>query len=201
VPDRGRAPGWRGRLAEDLDAAARRDPAARSRLELLLCYPGLHAVWVHRLAYRLWQRPGGRLPARLLSQLNRWVTGVEIHPGAVIGRRLFIDHAMGVVIGETAEIGDDVMLYHGVTLGGRSMRRVKRHPTLHDGVTVGAGATVLGPVTVGECAQIGANAVVVKDVPPGAVVVGVPGQVRRPPSSASIPTDTYDVWADPAIYI
>jgi serine O-acetyltransferase len=199
VPDASRPPGWRARLAEDLDAAARRDPAARSRLELLLCYPGLHAVWVHRLAHRMWQRPGGRLPARLLSQLNRWVTGVEIHPGAVIGRRLFIDHAMSVVIGETAEIGDDVMLYHSVTLGGRSMKRVKRHPTLADGVTVGAGAVVLGPVTVGECAQIGANAVVVKDVPPHAVVVGVPGRVRRP--SSPPPFDTYDVWADPAIYI
>jgi serine O-acetyltransferase len=198
VPDRGGAPGWRRRLTEDLDAAARRDPAVRHRLELLLCYPGLHAVWVHHLAHRLWQQPGGRLPARLLSQLNRWVTGVEIHPGAVIGRRLFIDHAMGVVIGETAEIGDDVMLYHGVTLGGRSARPDKRHPTLGDGVTVGAGAVVLGPVTVGEGAQIGANAVVVKDVPPGAVVVGVPGRARRP---SSTPTGTYDVWADPAIYI
>jgi serine O-acetyltransferase len=197
VPDGGDAPGWRARVAEDLTAAARRDPAARSRLELLLCYPGLHAVWVHRVAHRLWQQPGGRLPARLLSQLNRWLTGVEIHPGAVIGRRLFIDHAMGVVIGETAEIGDDVMLYHGVTLGGRSMHRVKRHPTLHDGVTVGAGATILGPVTIVECAQVGANAVVVKDVPAHAVVVGVPGRVRRPTS----PADTYDVWADPALFI
>jgi serine O-acetyltransferase len=199
VTSRGSASGWWGRLIEDLDAAGRRDPAARSRVELLLCYPGLHAVWVHRLAHRLWQRPGGRLPARLLSQLNRWLTGVEIHPGAVIGRRLFIDHAMGVVIGETAEVGDDVMLYHGVTLGGRSMHRVKRHPTLGDGVTVGAGATILGPITVGARAQIGANAVVVKDVPPEAVVVGVPGQVRRPVEPA--PVDTYDVWADPAIYI
>jgi serine O-acetyltransferase len=191
--------GWRARLVEDLDAAARRDPAARSRVELLLCYPGLHAVWVHRLAHRVWLRPGGRVPARLLSQVNRWLTGVEIHPGAVIGRRLFIDHAMGVVIGETAEIGDDVMLYHGVTLGGRSMRRVKRHPTVHDGVTIGAGATVLGPVTIGECAQVGASAVVVKDVPAHAVVVGVPGRVRHP--STPPPADTYDVWADPAIYI
>jgi serine O-acetyltransferase len=195
----GRSSGWWGRLAEDLDAAARRDPAARSRLELLLCYPGLHAVWLHRLAHRMWQRPGGRLPARLLSQLNRWVTGVEIHPGAVIGRRLFIDHAMGVVIGETAEIGDDVMLYQGVTVGGPSMRRDMRHPTLGNGVTVGAGAVVLGPVTIGECAQIGANAVVVKEVPAHAVDVGVPGQVRRP--SSPPPVDTYDVWADPAIYI
>ena len=189
----------RSRLAEDLEAAARRDPAAGSRLELALCYPGLHAVWIHRVAHRMWSTPGLRLPARLLSQLNRSLTGIEIHPGAVIGRRLFIDHGMGVVIGETAEIGDDVMLYHGVTLGGRSMQRVKRHPTLHDGVTVGAGARVLGPITIGAGAQIGANSVVVKDVPAGAVVIGVPGQVRQPP--AELAADPYDVWADPAIYI
>ncbi len=189
----------RSRLAEDLDAAGRRDPAARTRLELALCYPGLHAVWIHRAAHRMWATPGLRLPARVLSQLNRALTGIEIHPGAVIGRRFFIDHGMGVVIGETAEVGDDVMIYHGVTLGGRSMERVKRHPTLGDGVTVGAGARILGPITVGAGAQVGANSVVVKDVPPGAVVVGVPGQVRRPPSSE--PADPYDVWADPAIYI
>jgi serine O-acetyltransferase len=191
----------RARVVEDLDAAARRDPAARSRLELLLCYPGLHAVWLHRVAHRMWQRPGLRLAARLLSQANRSLTGVEIHPGATIGRRLFIDHAMGVVIGETAEVGDDVMLYHGVTLGGRSMERTKRHPTLEDGVTVGAGARILGPVTIGRCAQVGANAVVVKDVPADAVVVGVPGQVRRPPAARPTPSDPYDVWADPAIFI
>jgi serine O-acetyltransferase len=187
------------RLIEDLDAAGRRDPAARSKLELALAYPGLHAVWIHRLAHRMWGRPGLRLPARLLSQLNRSLTGVEIHPGATIGRRLFIDHAMGVVIGETAEIGDDVMLYHGVTLGGRSLQRTKRHPTIGDGVMIGAGARVLGPVTVGAGAQIGANSVVVKDVPAGAVVMGVPGVVRRPTTPA--PADPYDVWADPAIYI
>jgi serine O-acetyltransferase len=190
--------GWRARLAEDLDSAARRDPAARSRLEILLCYPGLHAIWVHRLAHRMWQREELRLPARLLSQLARLVTGVEIHPGATIGRRFFIDHAMGVVIGETAEVGDDVMLYHGVTLGGRSMERVKRHPTLEDGVTVGAGARILGPVTIGANAQIGANAVVVKDVPPGAVVVGVPGRVITPEPGVS-PQDLE--WVDPAIWI
>ncbi len=189
----------RQRLREDLDAAGRRDPAARTRLELALCYPGLHAVWIHRVAHRMWATPGLRLPARVLSQLNRALTGIEIHPGAVIGRRFFIDHGMGVVIGETAEVGDDVMIYHGVTLGGRSMQRVKRHPTLGDGVTVGAGARILGPITVGAGAQVGANSVVVKDVPPGAVVVGVPGQVRRPPTSE--PADPYDVWADPAIYI
>ena len=148
----------------------------------------------------MWATPGLRLPARLLSQLNRSLTGIEIHPGAVIGRRFFIDHGMGVVIGETAEVGDDVMLYHGVTLGGRSMQRAKRHPTLHDGVTVGAGARILGPVTVGAGAQVGANSVVVKDVPAGAVVVGVPGQVRQPPASVRA-ADPYDVWTDPAIYI
>jgi serine O-acetyltransferase len=191
--------GVRERFVEDLDAAGRRDPAARSRTELALAYPGLHAVWLHRVAHRMWQRPGLRLAARLLSQLNRSLTGVEIHPGAQLGRRLFIDHGMGVVIGETAVVGDDVMLYHGVTLGGRSLERVKRHPTVEDGVTIGAGARVLGPVTVGRGAQIGANSVVVKDVPPGAVVVGVPGQVRQPPPD--VPTDPYDVWADPAIFI
>jgi serine O-acetyltransferase len=196
VPDPSRTVGWRERLREDLDAAARRDPAARSRLELLLCYPGLHAVWVHRLAHRIWQRPGGRLPARLLSQLNRWMTGVEIHPGAVIGRRLYIDHAMSVVIGETAEVGDDVMLYHGVTLGGRSADRAKRHPTVEDGVTIGAGAQVLGAVTIGAGSQIGANAVVVKDVPAGVVVVGVPGRVQRTPTTRAAAD-----CVDPAIYI
>lgn len=191
------ASGWRARLAEDLDTAARRDPAARSRAELLLAYPGLHAIWVHRLAYRLWHN-GFRLPARVLSHLNRAATGIEIHPGARIGRRFFIDHGMGVVIGETAEVGDDVMLYHGVTLGGRSSTREKRHPTVGDGVTIGAGARLLGPVVVGARAQIGANAVVVRDVPPDSVVVGVPGRVLERPAAAS-PVD--DDPVDPAIYI
>jgi serine O-acetyltransferase len=190
--------GWRERLREDLDSAARRDPAARSRLELLLCYPGLHAVWAHRLAHRMWLQPGLHLPARLLSQATRWFTGVEIHPGAVIGRRLFIDHAMGVVIGETAEVGDDVMLYHGVTLGGRSLERVKRHPTIGDGVTIGAGARVLGAITVGSGAQIGANAVVVKDVPAGAVVVGVPGRIITPRPGDDVSAHEL---VDPAIWI
>ena len=190
---------WRERLREDLDAASRRDPAARSRLELMLLYPGLHAIWIHRLAHRMWQRPGLRLAARLVSQVNRTLTGVEIHPGARIGRRFFIDHAMGVVIGETAEVGDDVMLYHAVTLGGRSMERVKRHPTVEDGVVIGAGARILGPVTIGARSQVGANSVVVKDVPPDSVVVGVPGKVR--PRPGDLPVDPYDEWADPAIYI
>ncbi len=191
------ASSWRGRLVEDLDTAARRDPAARSRAELVLAYPGLHAVWLHRLAHRWW-RSGLRLPARVLSHVNRAATGIEIHPGAQIGRRFFIDHGMGVVIGETAEIGDDVMIYHGVTLGGRSMAREKRHPTIGDGVTIGAGARILGPVVVGPRAQVGANAVVVHDVPADSVVVGVPGRVLARPVAVP-PTDQDPV--DPAIYI
>jgi serine O-acetyltransferase len=187
---------WIERLREDLAAARTHDPAARGTAELALGYPGLHAIWSHRLCHRMWQRPQLRLPARLLSQLTRSVTGIEIHPGATIGRRFFIDHGMGVVIGETAEVGDDVMLYHDVTLGGRSMQRVKRHPTIGDGVTIGAGARVLGPVVVGAGAQIGANAVVVHDVPPGTVVVGVPGQVRQP-----APGQPIEAAVDPAIWI
>ncbi len=158
--------------------------------------PGLHAVWVHRLSHRLWGRGRTRLVARLLSQLSRTVTGVEIHPGARIGRRFFIDHGMGVVIGETAEIGDDVMFYHGVTLGGRSLRRVKRHPTVGSHVVIGAGARLLGPITVGDHVQIGANAVVVKDVPEGVVAAGVPA--RHLPVDRSNPDRLFQ---DPAIWI
>jgi serine O-acetyltransferase len=174
-------------LNEDLEAALHRDPAARNRLEVALGYPGVHAVWAYRLAHRMWRHSGLRLPARLFSQATRGITGVEIHPGAQIGRRLFIDHGMGVVIGETAIIGDDVLLFHGSTLGGRSMVRGKRHPTLGDRVVVGAGAKVLGPVWIGDDAQIGANAVVVKDVPNGATAVGIPAQVRAatPPQPAA----------------
>lgn len=166
-------------IREDVAVARRRDPASQSGIQMALTAPGLHAVWTHRLAHRIWQHPRGRLPALLLAQTARSITGVEIHPGARIGRRFFIDHGMGVVIGETAEVGDDVMLYHGVTLGGRSMERVKRHPTVGDGVTIGAGARVLGPVEIGECAQIGANAVVVRDVPSRAVAVGVPARITQ----------------------
>lgn len=184
---------WR-RLLEDLDTGITLDPAVDSRLEMFLASSGLHAIWTHRLSHRLWQRTGMRLPARMLSQLARAVTGVEIHPGAKIGRRFFIDHGMGVVIGETSEIGDDVMMYHGVTLGGRSLQRVKRHPTVGNHVTIGTGARVLGPVTVGDNASVGANAVVVKDVPAGATAVGVPATVRE---QAEKP----DLFADPALWI
>jgi len=164
------------RIREDIDSVFARDPAARHALEILTCYPGLHAVLVHRGANALWRR-GLKWPARFLSHLGRFLTGIEIHPGATIGRRFFIDHGMGVVIGETAEIGDDVTLYHGVTLGGTSWEKGKRHPTLGNGVVIGAGAKVLGPITVGDNARVGSNAVVVKNVPAGATVIGIPGRV------------------------
>ncbi|MCS6780168.1 MAG: serine O-acetyltransferase [Geminicoccaceae bacterium] len=166
-------------LKEDVEAVLARDPAARSRLEVLLCYPGIHAVALHRIAHALWRR-GFLLLARWLSAVNRFLTGIEIHPGAKIGRRCFIDHGMGVVIGETAEIGDDVTIYQGVTLGGVSLDRRKRHPTIEDGVVIGAGAAVLGPFTVGKGARIGSNAVVVKEVPPGVTVVGIPAKPVGP---------------------
>ncbi|TQK19130.1 serine O-acetyltransferase [Microbacterium sp. SLBN-154] len=165
------------RVREDLAAAKLRDPAARGALEIALLYPGLHAIWAHRVWHALWRRRL-RFAARLGSQVTRWVTGIEIHPGAVIGRRFFIDHGMGVVIGETAEVGDDVMLYHGVTLGGRQREGGKRHPTLLDGVAVGAGAKILGPITIGARSVVGANAVVTKDAPADSVLVGVPAKPR-----------------------
>ncbi len=164
------------RMREDIRGVFHRDPAARNAFEVLTCYPGLHAIWIHRIAHGLWERDW-KLVARLISHIARWLTGVEIHPGARIGRRFFIDHGMGVVIGETAEIGDDVTLYHGVTLGGTSWNKGKRHPTLESGVIVGAGAKILGPFTVGAGAKVGSNAVVTKAVPPGATVVGIPGRV------------------------
>jgi serine O-acetyltransferase len=163
-------------LHRDIQSVFDRDPAARSTIEILLCYPGLHAVWGHRISHWLWQH-NFKTTARWVSQLMRGFTGIEIHPGATIGPGLFIDHGMGVVIGETAEIGADVTLYHGVTLGGTSLNKGKRHPTLGDNVVVGAGAKVLGAIYVGDNSRVGANAVVVKDVPPNSVVVGVPGQV------------------------
>jgi serine O-acetyltransferase len=165
-------------ILEDIRCALQRDPAARNGIEVLFNYAGLHAIWFYRVAHWLWTHKL-YFPARWLSQFARWVTGIEIHPGAVIGRRFFIDHGMGVVIGETAEIGDDVTLYHGVTLGGVSLEKGKRHPTLGDRVVVGAGAKILGAIEVGKGSRVGANAVVVKPVPPNAVVVGVPGQIVR----------------------
>jgi serine O-acetyltransferase len=167
------------RLREEIESIRARDPAARSGLEVLLCYPGLHAVLFHLVANRAW-RARLYMIARAVSQLGRFLTGIEIHPAATIGRRLFIDHGSGVVIGETAEIGDDVTLYHGVTLGGTSLNTGKRHPTLADGVIVGAGAKILGPVLVGKDARVGANAVVLADVPPGVTMVGIPARVVVP---------------------
>lgn len=163
-------------LRSDLQAARDRDPAARSSAEIILCYPGLHAVWSYRISHWLW-RHNAKLAARLLSTVTRSVTGVDIHPAAVLGEGLLIDHATGVVIGETAEVGAQVTLYQGVTLGGTSLSKGKRHPTVGDRVTIGAGAKVLGPITVGHDSRIGANAVVVRPVPAHSVVVGVPGQV------------------------
>jgi serine O-acetyltransferase len=163
-------------IREDIQSVLDRDPAARNTLEVLFCYPGLHAIWAHRISHRLW-RSGLKLLARWLSQIMRAITGIEIHPGATIGRSLFIDHGMGVVIGETTEIGNYVTIYHGVTLGGTSLQKTKRHPTIEDHVVIGAGAKVLGAITIGAHSRIGANAVVVKPTPPNSVVVGVPGQV------------------------
>jgi serine O-acetyltransferase len=170
-------------IREDIQSVLDRDPAARNTLEVLFCYPGLHAIWAHRLSHRLW-KSGLKLFARWLSQIMRGITGIEIHPGATIGRNFFIDHGMGVVIGETTEVGDDVTIYHGVTLGGTSLHKTKRHPTIEDHVVIGAGAKVLGAITIGANSRIGANAVVVKPTPPNSVVVGVPGQVvvREQPS-------------------
>ena len=170
------------RIKEDIYCVFDRDPAARSAFEVLTTYPGVHAILLHRVSHALWNANLKWL-ARFLAALTRWFTGIEIHPAATIGRRFFIDHGMGVVIGETAEIGDDCTLYHGVTLGGTSWNRGKRHPTLGNDVVVGAGAKVLGPINVGVGARIGSNAVVVKDVPANATVVGIPGRVVQKESS------------------
>jgi len=164
------------RIKEEISVVFDRDPAARSAWEVITCYPGFHAMLMHRLAHRIWNMRF-RWLARWISSVSRWLTGIEIHPGASIGRRFFIDHGMGVVIGETSIIGDDCTLYHGVTLGGTSWEKGKRHPTLEDGVVVGAGAKVLGPITVGRAAKIGSNAVVVRDVPNGATAIGIPARI------------------------
>ncbi len=169
---------WRERVREDIQSVYNRDPAARSIWEVLTCYPGLHAIWLHRIAHRLWQRRHLTL-ARFLSHVNRFLTGIEIHPGARIGRRLFIDHGAGVVIGETAEVGDDVLIYTGVILGGTTSEHAKRHPTIGNSVVLGSHAVVLGNIAVGDGAKVGSGSVVVQPVPPGATVVGVPGRVVR----------------------
>jgi len=163
-------------LKEDIQTVFAKDPAARNVPEVVFCYPGLHAIWLHRLAHFLWQHRL-RFLARLLSHKNRFLTGIEIHPGAIIGRRFFIDHGAGVVIGETAEIGDDVLMYQGVVLGGTTLKKGKRHPTIGNNVVIGTGAVALGAITIGDGARIGSGSVVVKSVPSGATVVGIPGRI------------------------
>jgi serine O-acetyltransferase len=190
------------RIREDIRAIKERDPAARTAWEVLTLYPGFHAILTQRLAHWFWSHDL-RWLGRAISQFSRWMTGIEIHPGAVIGRRVFIDHGMGVVIGETAEVGDDCTIYQGVTLGGTSLKQQKRHPTLGPGVVVGAGAKVLGPFTVGAGAKIGSNSVVVKEVPPGATAVGIPARVletsegtRREEVAERIGFKAYAISAD-----
>lgn len=183
-----------GRLREDIATARSHDPAARGAVEVFLLYSGLHALWWHRTAHALWRRKF-RFLARLVSQTSRFLTGIEIHPGATIGRRFFIDHGMGVVIGETAIVGDDVMIYHGVTLGGTSLESVKRHPTIGNRVVIGAGAKILGNITIGDDCAIGANAVVVKDAPAHSRLVGIPARVTPRSTPQGDPSN------DPAFYV
>ena len=193
--------GFIARLREDIANVRQHDPAARGPVEIILNYSGMHAIWSHRLSHRLWQRDTTKALARSISQFTRFLTGVEIHPGATIGRRFFIDHGMGIVIGETTEIGDDVMLYHGVTLGGRSLEKVKRHPTIGDRVTIGAGAKVLGPVQIGADSAIGANAVVVNDHPHDSIITGIPAKSRpRTPEKKKPLVDAVE-YIDPAMWI
>lgn len=166
-------------IKDDIQNIKKFDPAARTTLEIFLAYPGLWAVWIHRIAHKLWHKNLKTL-ARWISTWNRFLTGIEIHPGAQVGRRLFIDHGMGVVIGETAIIGDDCTLYHGVTLGGTSLEQGKRHPTLGNNVVIGAGAKILGPITLGDNSSVGANSVVIKEVPKNSTAVGIPARVAKP---------------------
>jgi serine O-acetyltransferase len=180
---------------EDIACVFGRDPAARTRFEVLTTYPGVHAILVHRLSHRLWRR-GFLYSARVLSFLSRWWSNIDIHPGATIGRRFFIDHGAGVVIGETAEIGDDVTLYHGVTLGGTSWNKGRRHPTLGNGVLIGAGAKILGPITLGDNVRVGANSVVVKNVPSNSTVVGIPGKVVQSRERIAVNPDHIDLDHD-----
>ena len=180
------------RIRDDINSVLERDPAARSRLEVFLCYPGLWAVWIHRISHALWGAKL-RLPARMLSQVARFYTGVDIHPGATLGRRLFIDHATGVVIGETAIVGDDVTMYQGVTLGGTGKGHDKRHPTVCDGVFIGNNANVLGDITIGENSRVGAGSVVLSDVPPDSTVVGVPAHIVYRNGLRVLITDPHDI--------
>jgi serine O-acetyltransferase len=184
----------RSLISSDIDAVLKQDPAARNRLEVMLCYPGLHAIWMHRVAHKLWLDKK-YLPARLLSQLSRSLTGIEIHPGAQLGHRVFIDHGMGVVIGETAVVGDNVTIYQGVTLGGTGKESGKRHPTVLDNVVIGSGAKVLGNIEIGKNVNIGASSVVLKSVPPDCTVVGVPGRIIRRHNTAHKPFHTIQVVA------
>ena len=184
------------RLKEDIETIRQKDPSARSVVDILLSYPGLHTIWIYRLAHFLWKRRLYMI-ARFISHIGRWLTGVEIHPGAQIGRRLFIDHGMGVVIGETSIVGDDVLLYQGAVLGGTTLKKEKRHPILENNVVVGAGATILGAIHVGEGARIGAGSVVIYDVPPRATVVGVPGRIAVGFSAREIETLEHAKLPDP----
>ncbi len=188
-------------VREDLQNARVHDPAARGDLENALVYSGLHAIWAYRVAHRWWAKPALRPAARVLTQFMRFLTGIEIHPGATIGRRFFIDHGVGVVIGETTTIGDDVMVYHGVTLGGRSLQQGKRHPTVGNRVTVGAGAKVLGPLNIGDDSAIGANSVVTHDVPADSIATGIPAVVRPRTEKQREPGVDPTTYIDPAMYI
>ncbi len=185
-------------IQEDIRAIFSKDPAARSKTEVLFCYPGLHALWFHRQAHWLWTHQW-KLSARFLSHISRFLTGIEIHPGATIGRRVVIDHGMGVVIGETAEVGNDVLIYMGVVLGGTALENIKRHPTIEEGVILGSGAIVLGPIRIGKGAKVGAGSVVVRSVPPGATVVGVPGRIAGPEPGS--PEMVEEVMPDPMLRV
>ncbi len=187
-------------IKEDIRTVFEKDPAARSTLEVICCYPGLHAIWIHRISHSLWERHF-YFPARLLSHISRMLTGIEIHPGAKLGRRVFIDHGSGVVIGETAEVGDDVLIYMGVVLGGTALEKVKRHPTIENDVVIGSGASVLGPITVGRGAKIGAGSVVIRPVPAGATVVGVPARIAETHPSVSAGQLDHDKLPDPGLIV
>lgn len=187
-------------IREDIRTVFEKDPAARSTLEVICCYPGLHAVWIHRVSHSLWNKHFYFL-ARLLSHTSRILTGIEIHPGAKLGKRVFIDHGSGVVIGETAEVGDDVLIYMGVVLGGTALEKTKRHPIIESGVVIGSGAVVLGPITVGRGAKIGAGSVVIRSVPPGATVVGVPARIAELQPSVSAGQLDHDKLPDPGLIV